>query len=243
MFTVIFILWGSATVGYLLRRHPIPGLERLMTYTVWGLLFLMGVEVGGNPTLMQALDRLGWEALILTLCTALGCALAAAALWSGSRKTIPATQTPTGEKDAEKGGLSHKHRLVALWHQLAGSFTIVAFFALGCALGVSHWLPPLPAEAGFYALCLLLICVGLTVGQSNEIRQSLRRIDKRLMWLPVLTIVGTWAGAVATACLLQGRSFTDWLAISSGFGYYSLSSILITEARNAEMGTVALIYP
>ena len=62
------------------------------------------------------------------------------------------------------------------------------------------------------------------------------------MWLPVLTIVGTWTGAVATACLLQGRSFTDWLAISSGFGYYSLSSILITEARNAEMGTVALIY-
>ena len=146
------------------------------------------------------------------------------------------------EKDAGKGLLSHKHRLVALWHQLAGSFTIVAFFALGCALGVSHRIPSLPAEAGFYALCLLLICVGLTVGQSNEIRRSLRRIDKRLMWLPVLTIVGTWAGAVATACLLQGRSFTDWLAISSGFGYYSLSSILITEARNAEMGTVALIY-
>lgn len=59
MFTVIFILWGSATVGYLLRRHPIPGLERLMTYTVWGLLFLMGVEVGGNPTLMQALTA--WD--------------------------------------------------------------------------------------------------------------------------------------------------------------------------------------
>ena len=157
MFTVIFILWGSATVGYLLRRHPIPGLERLMTYTVWGLLFLMGVEVGGNPTLMQALDRLGWEALILTLCTALGCALAAAALWSGSRRTIPATQTLTVEKDAGKGLLSHKHRLVALWHQLAGSFTIVAFFALGCALGVSHRIPSLPAEAGFYALCLLLI--------------------------------------------------------------------------------------
>lgn len=114
MFTVIFILWGSATVGYLLRRHPIPGLERLMTYTVWGLLFLMGVEVGGNPTLMQALDRLGWEALILTLCTALGCALAAAALWSGSRRTIPATQTLTVEKDAGKGLLAHKHRLVAL---------------------------------------------------------------------------------------------------------------------------------
>ena len=145
--------------------------------------------------------------------------LAAAALWSGSRRTIPATQTPTVEKDAGKGLLSHKHCLVVLWHQLAGSFTIVAFFALGCALGVSHRIPSLPAEAGFYALCLLLICVGLTVGQSNEIRQSLRRIDKRLMWLPVLTIVGTWAGAGATACLLQGRSFTDWLAISSGFGY------------------------
>ena len=100
----------------------------LMTYTVWGLLFLMGVEVGGNPTLMQALDRLGWEALILTLCTALGCALAAAALWSESRRTTPATQTPTVEKDAGKELLSHKHRLVALWHQLAGSFTIRSVF-------------------------------------------------------------------------------------------------------------------
>ena len=81
----------------------------------------------------------------------------------------------------------------------------MAFFALGCALGVSHRIPSLPAEAGFYALCLLLICVGLTVGQSNEIRRSLRRIDKRLMWLPVLTIVGTWAGA----CLLY-TSYIKW---------------------------------
>ena len=45
-----------------------------------------------------------------------------------------------------------------------------------------------------------------------------------------------------TFLLLPHRSLPDWLAVSSGFGYYSLSSILISEARGVELGTVALMY-
>lgn len=37
------------------------------------------------------------------------------------------------------------------------------------------------------------------------------------------------------------RSLTDCLAVGSGFGYYSLSSIFITEYRGGELGTVALL--
>ena len=33
---------------------------------------------------------------------------------------------------------------------------------------------------------------------------------------------------------------SDCLAVGSGFGYYSLSSIFITEYRGAELGTIAL---
>ena len=31
------------------------------------------------------------------------------------------------------------------------------------------------------------------------------------------------------------------MAVGSGFGYYSLSSILITESKGAELGTIALL--
>ena len=39
----------------------------------------------------------------------------------------------------------------------------------------------------------------------------------------------------------SGRSLTDCLSVGAGFAYYSLSSILITEFRGAELGTVALL--
>ena len=60
--------------------------------------------------------------------------------------------------------------------------------------------------------------------------------------MPLITIAGTWIGALLTALLLTDRSLADWLAVSSGFGYYSLSSMLITEVRGIELGTVALMY-
>jgi len=40
---------------------------------------------------------------------------------------------------------------------------------------------------------------------------------------------------------LKNRSLTDCLAVGSGFGYYSLSSILITQYKGAELGTIALL--
>jgi uncharacterized membrane protein YbjE (DUF340 family) len=56
-----------------------------------------------------------------------------------------------------------------------------------------------------------------------------------------MTVLGTLAGASAASLILTGRSLTDCLAVGSGFGYYSLSSIFITTYRGAELGTVALL--
>ena len=106
-------------------------------------------------------------------------------------------------------------------------------------LGVDQYLPQ---DASFYALCLLLVCVGFNIGQNDELRHNLRQIKKSHILLPLITILGTWIGALLTSLILTDRSLTDWLAVSSGFGYYSLSSILITEVRGIELGTVALMY-
>ena len=56
-----------------------------------------------------------------------------------------------------------------------------------------------------------------------------------------MTIVGTLAGTAAASALLPHRHLFDCLAIGSGFGYYSLSSIFITEYKGAELGTIALL--
>ncbi len=235
MFVVISVLWGSVAVGYLLRRHPVPGLDRIMTYAVWCMLFLMGTEVGGNTLLMRSLGSLGLEAALLVVFTTLGCSVPALWLWRKARTKAESCPVPA-DTPPEKG------RWRKLFGQLAGSLVIVAFFAAGLVAGHARWLTGIPAGAGFAALCVLLICVGLGIGQNDGLRQSLRHIDRRLMWLPAVTITGTWAGAWVASFLLPARTAADCLAIGSGFGYYSLSGILITEVKGAEMGTLALMY-
>ena len=58
--------------------------------------------------------------------------------------------------------------------------------------------------------------------------------------LPFLTIAGTLAGS-AVASLLVRRGIADCMAVGSGMAYYSLSSVLITESRGADLGVVALL--
>lgn len=83
--------------------------------------------------------------------------------------------------------------------------------------------------------------VGISVGNDPQTLRNFRTLNPRLIFLPVMTIVGTLAGTAVISLLLTHRSLTDCLAIGSGFGYYSLSSIFITEYRGAELGTIALL--
>lgn len=123
---------------------------------------------------------------------------------------------------------------------MKGSLIIIGFFLLGVACGVAHLLPAWITDYNFYVLCALLIAVGMSVGIDGSMVQRFRALNPRLAWLPVCSILGTLAGSVV-AWLLVPREVTEVLAVGSGFGYYSLSSILITEYSGAELGTVALL--
>ena len=126
---------------------------------------------------------------------------------------------------------------------MKGSLIIVGFFVLGIVCGLMQWLPDLNAygNVSFLTLCGLLFCVGITVGNNTELLKSFKQLDARLMLLPLMTIVGTLAATAITSLGMPGRSLTDCLAVGSGFGYYSLSSILITQYRGPELGTIALL--
>jgi len=124
---------------------------------------------------------------------------------------------------------------------MKGSLIIVGFFIAGIACGLSHCVPHLDSDVSFYTLCALLFSVGITVGNNTELLKSFRLLDPRLMLLPLMTIVGTLAATAIASMGLPGRSLTDCLAVGSGFGYYSLSSILITQYRGPELGTIALL--
>ena len=126
---------------------------------------------------------------------------------------------------------------------MKGSLIIVGFFVLGIIVGVWDVIPAsfLATAPSTRCLCCLMFCVGISIGCDTSILKSFRKVNPRLMMLPVMTILGTLAGCAAASLILGHRQLSDCLAIGSGFGYYSLSSIFITQYRGAELGTIALL--
>ena len=127
---------------------------------------------------------------------------------------------------------------------MKGSLIIIGFFVLGTFCGVSHLIPidiVMDSRISFYALCALMFSVGLSVGNDPQTLKNFRSLNPRLVFLPIMTILGTLAGSAVVSLILTHRSLTDCLAVGSGFGYYSLSSIFITEYKGPELGTIALL--
>ena len=127
---------------------------------------------------------------------------------------------------------------------MKGSLIIIGFFVLGTFCGVSHLIPidiVMDSRISFYALCALMFSVGLSVGNDPQTLKNFRSLNPRLVFLPIMTILGTLACSAVVSLILTHRSLTDCLAVGSGFGYYSLSSIFITEYKGAELGTIALL--
>ena len=126
---------------------------------------------------------------------------------------------------------------------MKNSFVIVSFFLLGIFCGVFQWFPSdiVKGNVSFYILCALMLCVGISIGHSPQTLKRFRLLPPKLAFLPFMTIIGTLAGALAASIFLKRGNIPECLAIGSGFGYYSLSSIFISEYKGAELGTIALL--
>jgi|SRR5690554_924312 uncharacterized membrane protein YbjE (DUF340 family) len=123
------------------------------------------------------------------------------------------------------------------------SLIYLLFFAAGVVLAISGMMPEalLDSAISKWVLYLLLLLVGIQIGSGKNLFIALKRFGMPIMLVPLATTVGTFGGVALVSLLMPERSLTDCLSVGAGFAYYSLSSILITEFRGAELGTVALM--
>lgn len=81
MFTIIGIMLTGMLIGYLLRSKRLLWIQKVITLLIWLLLFLLGIDVGGNGRIINSLDTIGAEAFVITLAAVAGSVLAAWGLW------------------------------------------------------------------------------------------------------------------------------------------------------------------
>jgi len=126
---------------------------------------------------------------------------------------------------------------------MKGSLIILSFFVAGLLIGIYNLAPGffIKNDYSLYALYFLMFLVGIGIGSNKKSLELIKSVNIKIVLVPLSVIIGTYIG-VATFSLVQNEiNLLESLAIGSGFGYYSLSSVLISEISGDTLGVIALL--
>lgn len=212
-------------IGYLipLRSARLQALiNRLLSAMVYVILFLMGISLAFLDNLDANLLLILRYFVVCFVCT-IGANMAA--LWLLGRRT------PWKNAQAQTVLPSRFHLML---DSLKLCAVVLGGFLLGLTRvdGLSH-----ATQGSEYALIFLLVLVGIQLRNSG---MTLRQItlNRRGMLVALTVGVSALCGGALAAYLLR-LPLNAGLAMASGYGWYSLSGILLTDAFGPVIGSAA----
>lgn len=192
------------------------------------LLAVMGARLGATPQIMEQLSRLGVSALLMAAATVLVSVLAVYIL-NAVLPFDPGAVKHGDVSTSTAGGLTLS--LLFLGAVLAG-------FLFGRTTGTN--LLPLFTKAAAWLLGFLLLWVGFDLGKGGGVFTVLSALGPAVMLIPLAVAVGSIGGGIAVASLAR-LSWQEGAAVASGFGWYSLSSLIITDLHSPLLGALAFL--
>lgn len=225
MFSGLLIILLPLVAGYLIPLRHEPALKlinKLLSWIVYVILFFMGISLAFldnlSANLLSIVHYSAVSVVIILLCNA--CAL----LWL--ERSLP---------------WNHHHQQEVLPSRLAmalESLRLCGVVLVGFLIGLSglQFLQH-ATDASEYTLIFLLLLVGMQLRNSG---MTLKQIvlNRRGMIIAVVVAASSLVGGVINALLLDLPLKTG-LAMASGFGWYSLSGILLTESFGPVIGSAA----
>ncbi|WP_434642830.1 lysine exporter LysO family protein [Klebsiella sp. I138] len=225
MFSGLLIILLPLVVGYLIPlRHPsaLKLIARLLSWIVYVILFFMGISLAFldnlSSNLLSILHYAVVSVIVILLCNI------AALMWL-----------------EQKMPWRHQHRQEKLPSRVAmamESLQLCGVVLIGFLIGLSglSFLQH-ATEASEYTLIFLLFLIGIQLRNNG---MTLRQIvlNRRGMIVAVVVTVSSLIGGVINAFILDLPLKTG-LAMASGFGWYSLSGILMTESFGPVIGSAA----
>lgn len=226
LFALLPIL-GALAAGYLtgkilpkkINDKLIAGLGPL----VWLMLFLIGFEFGEIIFSAEALANVLKNTIIFSLMT-----------------TTVTVALLLCLREAKHSGITHKKldwktSLPAL-REAAIALSMVFLGAIFFIIQIK-----MVTNIGLIKSSDLLLLLILLVGiDFTQVKMDKTWFSRDILIVPILVIVGSLLSAFLSSWL-SGETLTVSLALSSGFGWFTLSSVLIGDAYGHEYGTMALL--
>ena len=225
MFSGLLIILLPLVIGYLIPLHRPSALKliaRLLSWIVYVILFFMGISLAFldnlASNLLAILHYAAVSVVIILLCNI------AALMWL-----------------EQKMPWQNHHRQEKLPSRLAmalESLQLCGVVFIGFMIGLSGiYFLQHATEASEYPLLFLLFLIGIQLRNNG---MTLRQIvlNRRGMIVAVVVMVSSLLGGIINAFILDLPLKTG-LAMASGFGWYSLSGILLTESYGPVIGSAA----
>jgi len=225
MFSGLLIILVPLILGYLIPLRSRPALQlinRLLSWIVYVILFFMGISLAFLDNLASNLLAIfhysAVSIVVILLCNII------ALLWL--ERTLPWKHTHSQEKLPSRIAMALE------------SLQLCGVVLLGFLLGLTGW-PILhhATEASEYTLIFLLFLIGIQL-RNNGMTLKQIVLNRRGMIVAVVVVASSLVGGVINAFIL-GLPITTGLAMASGFGWYSLSGILLTESFGPVIGSAA----
>lgn len=227
------------------RAPSAKAVDMAIKVALRALLAIMGLRIGNDPALMGRLMEIGLMGLTSAF---LSCAGTIAAVFIGYGLLALVRRTRRGRADAalvEKVTVAMAHEASAgktrsIWARFRDPLGLVAFVVAGAVVG--FLIPPLGGivgEASSWALNALLFLIGMQFGQSRvDLRAAFLRPET--IMVPTATALGSLVAALVMVPLFglsPGRS----MALASGFGWYSLSGVILSDLGSPLLGSASFI--
>ena len=221
MFTGMLFIFSPLVVGYLFSVSSQSLLDKINQYTsrlVYIILSLMGLS-------LAALDNLGnnlHSILVYTGSFFFFISLCNLAVLPLIDKALPLKTEKTGKS-------------LPFSSMAKESLKLIVVVGSGLLVGIM-----LPVDLSWtdtaieWILFLLLFFIGIQLRNSGlTLRQIL--LNRQGMFISLVVILSSWLGGIMVSFLLDLPLFQA-LAMSSGFGWYSLSGILMGDAFGPVFG-------
>ena len=225
MLESLLIILVPMVIGYAIKiketkiLHQFGKITMLLLYLI---LFIMGISLGQLDDLAQQLPQIGIYALTFIVfiqgLTFLGLFI--------YDKLFPHPLTKTTEK------------MPSRWRIVLDSLKLCLVVIVGFFIGLwgKGWVN-LPFGSSTYVLVVLIFCVGIQL-RNNGISIRAVFFNRRGMITGVIFVLTSLLGGIIGAQVLN-VPIVQGLAVSSGLGWYSLSSVTLNNAWGPIWGSIA----
>lgn len=229
-FITLVLILTPLVVGFLLPlpQRFMPLVDKLLTNLVFVILTFIGLSLSQIANLGAQIGFIGTNVAVLAICT----------LGAGFISLLMFDRLHPWQR-----ALPHAHSQAGF--SITGSLVqlccVVLGFVLGKLLPIFLPITDLPIDGIIKGLLILLILlVGFQLSHSGmTLRQVL--VNKRGVQACVIFCLSVAVGGLLYALIMPDVTWTQGLALSSGYGWYSLSGIIMTDAYGAVWGSVALL--